>query len=101
MRTESQIITDIFDNGRKLSGFFLGKLKDVDPLKEIEANGQKLNSIQWIVAHMAWAEDGLMLKGAGHKGSGIEWLEQFKIGGSGADKTKWPPFEEVMKGFNE
>jgi hypothetical protein len=101
MKTESQIIADIFDNGRRLSHFFLGKLQGVDVLKEIEVNGQKLNSILWIVAHMTWAEEALMLKAMGHKGSGIAWLDEFKIGGSGNDKSNWPSFEEVTRGAAE
>jgi|ERR1051326_798164 hypothetical protein len=99
MKKESQIIADIFDNGRKLLPFFLGKLEGVDPLKEIEVNGQKLNCVLWILAHMTWAEDALMLRAMGHEGSGIKWLEQFKIGGSAADKSGWPGMPEVMKGM--
>jgi hypothetical protein len=101
MKTESQVIADIFDSGRKLSGFFLGKLEGTDMQQEFECNGVKLNCAQWIVAHMTWAEEGLMLRAMGHQGSGIDWLQQFRIGGSAADKSKWPPMQEIMNAFHE
>ncbi|HMS63976.1 MAG TPA: DinB family protein [Ignavibacteria bacterium] len=100
-KTESEILADIYKKVRDLSKAFIGGLKDVDIDKRMEADGIKFNSAYWIVAHLVWTEHSLILEGIGGENMNIDWLEDYGFG-SDPEKIKLkPPYEEVLKKFDE
>jgi uncharacterized damage-inducible protein DinB len=70
--------------------------------REFEVNGFTTNSPYWILAHLCWAENMLLLQCMGHKGVDIPWLKDFKIGtAKGVKPSSEPALEEVLSALKE
>lgn len=94
--TTGIVLSDTFATARQLTRYYLSKLKGFDPHLRFEVEDKRLNSTYWMVAHLIWAEDFLLLRSLGHKGLDISWLEEFKVG-SDADKVQLDiPFKELL-----
>ena|ERR1043165_3491283 len=100
-KPEPQILAEVMSQTRKLGKFYIGKLKDADALKEFEVEGKKLNCVLWTLAHMAWAEDALLLKTLNGPATNIAWLGRFRTATDPSSKTDWPPLNEVMDGMEK
>jgi hypothetical protein len=98
-KTEAQILAEVMDQTHKLGRFYIGTLKEVDVLKEFEAEGKKLNCVLWTLAHMTWAEDALLLKTLNGPATNITWLSQFRTATDSSLQTGWPPLNEVLEGM--
>ena len=96
-KTEAQTLAEMMSQTRKLGKFYIGKLKGVDPLKEFEVEGKKLNCVLWTLAHMTWAEDALLLKTLDGPSPNIPWLGRFRTATDSSLKTDWPALDEVMR----
>ncbi len=83
-KSEANILADAFESVRTLTKWYISKMKEVDMYKEFEVEGKKLNSAYWLVAHLIWAENFLLLECLGSNGADIPWLGQFSI------KSKMP-----------
>lgn len=83
INSQAILLAETFQKVRDLTKWYFSLLKNADPYKQWEVNGQKLNSIAWVAAHLVWAEDFLMVRCTGGKGCGIEWLEHYNLGSSG------------------
>ena len=94
--TTGKVLSDTFATARQLTGYYLSKLKETNPHIRHSINGVELNSTYWIVAHLIWAEDFLLLRALGHPGTGIEWLDQFKVGSDPKDVTLDIPFTDLL-----
>lgn len=94
-KTEAQILSLAFERARGFTRWYTSKLKECDPMQIFEANGKALNSLYWLNAHLAWAEDFLILGGTGAKRVGIDWLESFSIN-SDPSVAMGPAFKEVL-----
>ncbi len=94
--TTGKILADTFATARQLTRYYLSKLKEADPHVRHSFSGIELNSTYWLVAHLIWAEDYLMLRALGHPGTGIEWLDQFKVGSNPDAATLDLPFKELL-----
>lgn len=90
------ILADTLEKTRGLSRWFLSLLKDTDPYAQIEVNGVKLNSIAWIVAHLTWAENMLVLKGSGGQPADIDYLKHYAIGGDGTTHMEKPDMKMLL-----
>lgn len=97
-----KVLAQTMDETRNLTRFYSGKLKGEDMNRVFEVNGFTTNSPHWILAHLCWAENMLLLQCMGHKGSGIPWLNDFKIGSSkGAKPANQPELSEVLAAMKD
>lgn len=78
--SQSLLLAETLDFTRGLSKWYLSLLKDTDMKKVFEINGHQLNSPIWIAAHLAWAENMLVLKSTGGKVFDIDWLNEVGLG---------------------
>ncbi len=102
MSTELATITEIIQRTRELANYYIHKTKGVDVKKRFEVNGKKLNSIYWLVAHMAWAENSLVIRSTGGPNPELPWLKLFALGKPAEDgETNGPSYEEVLAGFEK
>lgn len=81
---EANLLADTYDMAYGLVRFYQSKLKEADPFKQWEVNGNRLNSIAWITAHLCWSEEFLLLRAIGGKPTGINWLEHYEFGSEGS-----------------
>lgn len=91
-----KVLSDMFATQRQMTRYYLSKLRDFDPHTKVEVDGTILNSTYWIVAHLIWAEDYLLLRCLGHEGTGIEWLDQFKVGSDSGLVTLNMDFKHLL-----
>lgn len=102
MKTEANALADTFESVRTLARWYISKMKDADMFHEFEVSGQRLNSAYWLVAHLAWAENFLLLQALGGKALDIPYLEQFKIGAKmPEDKTGLPSVKQILDDWKE
>ncbi|TVR82809.1 MAG: DinB family protein [Chitinophagaceae bacterium] len=80
-KSEAIILSEVMDNCRNLTKWYLSHLKGVDSNKVFTfENGTQFNSINWIVCHLGWAENYLILKSTGGKPLDIKWLDNYALG---------------------
>ena len=82
-KSEAVLLADTYQHVRNLTKWYFSLLKPVDPYKNWEVNGVKLNNLVWLASHMTWAENMLLLQGTGGTGADISWLEHYSISGDG------------------
>src|SRR5665213_2052160 len=102
MQTELNTIREIIQRTRELANYYIHKTKNVDVKKRFEVNGKKLNSIYWLVAHLAWAENNLIIRSTGGPNPEVPWLKFFALGKPAEEgETNGPSYEEVLAGFEK
>ena len=102
MKTEANFLADAFESTRQLSKWYLSKLKDVDMRLQFTSNGITLNSAYWLVGHLVWAENFLLLKCLGGKPIEAPWLEEFALGSKLTDDEKrLPEVKEILDKWKE
>lgn len=100
--TSGKVLAQTMDETRNLTRFYSGKLKGEDMDRVFEINGYTTNSAYWILAHLCWAENMLLLQCMGHKGLDIPWLNDFKIGSTKGHKpAKAPELKEVLSAMKD
>ena len=111
--TELATLRNMVDATRQLAHFALKKLegKEADFQKRFEVNtGQegevsqvrKLNSVYWLIAHMAWAENNLILRSTGGPNPEVPWLRLFALGKPAEEgENSGIPYAEVYAGFKK
>lgn len=90
------ILADTLDKTRSLSRWYISLLKTIDPYQRIEFNGHKLNSVAWQVAHLTWAENMLVLKGANGQPESIDYLKAYGFGSTGDLHTEQPDMKVLL-----
>ena len=83
INVESRLLAETFEKARGLSKFYISQLKNVDPHHHFELNGASLNSVAWIIAHITWSENFLMLESIGGSPADIPWLGHYEFGSDG------------------
>lgn len=100
--TSGKVLAQTMDETRNLTRFYAGKLKGEDMHREFEVNGFTTNSPFWILAHLCWAENMLLLQCMGHSGVDIPWLKDYRIGSTKGNKPEnEPTLEEVFSAMKE
>ncbi|MCX6639040.1 MAG: DinB family protein [bacterium] len=94
--TEPQILAAVLDSSRQLTHFYLDELKDVDKSRTFKIGDFQTNNVHWIVAHLAWSEDTLILRGVGNDGIAVPWFELFRLGVPSPPLNEYPPFNETF-----
>ncbi len=79
---QATLLADTLDFTRNLNKWYLSLLKETDMKQRFEVNGIQLNSAIWIVAHLTWAENFLVLQSTGGEADTTEWLTHFQLGSS-------------------
>ncbi len=96
-KSEASVLLSVYENVRGLTKFFISKLGDTDINQVFEINGIKLNSIHWLIAHLAWTENELILKAVGNDDINLPWLEEYGFGSVPAEIKTVPDFESLLK----
>ena len=102
MSNELSTIIEITKRTRELANYYIHKTKDVDVKKRFVVEGKKLNSIYWLVAHMAWAQNNLIIRSTGGPNPEVPWLKFFALGKPAEEgEQNGPSYEEVLAGFEK
>lgn len=96
MERETKILKNIIEFQHNLMVWYLSLLKETDVDKCFELEGVKINSLYWITAHLANAEDALLMKALGKEGHQYEWLKKYSLGSS-QDIKKEVSYEELVR----
>lgn len=94
--TEVRALADVYRSVRNLTRFFINQLQDIDIEKQFEVDGVRLNTIAWLIGHLCWTENTLILKGVGNTDSGVPWLEEYGIGTNPAEIKTKPALSELI-----
>lgn len=100
-KTETQTLIETLNSTRDLTRYYLSNLKGQDVHKVFEVEGKKLNSILWLVAHMAVSENWLLLVCTRGEHVKIPWARQFGLGSEIPKPEDCPSFEEVLEYFKK
>ncbi len=88
-KSEAEVLLNVYKNVRSLTKFFIGNLADIDVNRTFEINGIKMNSAHWIISHLAWSENMLILNCVGNTDAGIPWLNEYEFGSNPSEvKTR-------------
>ena len=79
-KAKIQTLIETIELTQNLAVYYISLMKEVDPKKVFSSEGKDLNSLYWLVGHLAWAENMLVLQGTQGKGAVIPWLDSFKLG---------------------
>lgn len=101
MRCKTETLVETIEEVRNLTLFYLSKLNGKDYFREFEVEGTRLNSAAHVIAHLAWAEEFLILRAITGHGSGLSWTDHFRIGAPRPHVSAYPPFEQIVAGFQE
>lgn len=103
-KSELETLRNMVDVTRQLAHFALKKLdgREAEFQKRFEVDGRKLNSIYWIIAHMAWAENNLILRSTGGPNPEVPWLKAFALGKPAEEgENCGVPYSEIYAGFKK
>lgn len=98
--TEAQALAHTMDRARQYTLQYFDVLKDQDPHRVFVCEGKPLNTVYWIMAHLATTENGLLLRCTGGPFIKFSWARHYTIGGAGMAAEERPPFEEVLAMFH-
>ena len=100
--SSGKTLAKTMDETRNLTRFYMSKMKGEDMNLEFDVNGYATNSPYWILAHLCWAEEMLLLRCQGHQGLDISWLRDFKIGVAKGEKpASQPELGEILSAMKE
>ena len=98
----ANVLADAYESVRSLTKWYVSKMKDVDMMKEFELEEKKLNSAYWLISHLTWTEQFLLLQALGGKTLDIPWLELFRIGSKiPEDRNVLPSIKQVLDDWKE
>jgi hypothetical protein len=97
--TEAQVLAHTMDRVRQYTRLYLSPLKDQDPHRAFTCEGTPLNTVFWLVAHLATSENGLLLHATGGPFEKFSWAKHFTVGSQGLPRAQCPPYEEVWATF--
>jgi hypothetical protein len=103
-KSELDTLRNMMDATRQLVHFALKRLegKENDFQTRFEVNGKKLNSVYWIIAHLAWAENNLILRSTGGPNPELPWLKAFALGKAAEEgEGCGVPYSEIYAGFKK
>ncbi|MCD6067591.1 MAG: DinB superfamily [Bacteroidetes bacterium] len=96
---EAEYLAGLLNNTRVLAYFYLDKLNNSDWYAQFEIRGNRINSVAWNLAHMAWAQNFFVLVATGNNAVNIRWLDLFKIGSDPAPASLYPSREDILTAF--
>lgn len=99
MPTEAQVLSHMMHRTREWTRYYLGGLKGQDPHRRFVCEGKELNTVFWLVAHLATSQNGLLLSATGGPFEKFRWAKHFTLGAPGLPPADCPPFDEVWETF--
>lgn len=93
---ESVILADMLDKARSLTLLYLKYLEGVDKTQSFTIGDFQTNNIHWIAAHLAWAEDNLILRGIGDQRMDVPWFDHFRLGSEKPSETAYPSWNDTL-----
>ena len=96
VRTEAQILAETMDKTRQLIRYYISGLKNADPYEPTELGGMQFNSLYWLVAHLIWAEDNLVVCSSGAASVAPAWIQHYMIGSDGRLHAEHGDFKELL-----
>lgn len=100
MPTEAQVLSQMMDRAREWTRYYLTPLKQTDPHRLFVCEGKPLNTVFWLVAHLATSENGLLLAATLGPFEKFWWAKHFTLGTPGLPQEECPPYAEVWETFN-
>ena len=104
-KSELETLRNMVDVTRQLAHSALKKLEEKTQAElqtRFEANGKKLNSVYWLVPHMAWAQSNLILRSTGGPNPELSWMKLFALGKPAEEgENSGIPYEELYAGFKK
>lgn len=73
-------LIETLEFSQNLAIWYISLLKETDPYRRFDVNGIETNSLYWIVGHLAWAENLLLIEGTHGKSFEDDNLALFAIG---------------------
>jgi hypothetical protein len=101
MTTEAQVLCHVMDRTRELTLRYMATLDGQDPHRRFLCDGKPLNTVFWLVAHLATTENGLLLASTGGPFRKFSWAKHFTLGAPGLPPEQCPPFSEVLDTFHQ
>ncbi len=96
-KSEAEILLNVYKNVRSLTKFFIGNLGNIDIHKSFELNGIGMNTAHWIVSHLAWSENMLILNSVGNTDAEISWLNEYEFGSNPSQVKTRPEMGALLQ----
>jgi hypothetical protein len=94
--TAAQLLLQTYNETRSLSNYYFNKLKDNDLGRSYEVNGVPLNYVKWIMAHLVWAENFLILQAVCGEKISNEWMEKVAFGAPMCAPEELPGIDTIL-----
>jgi hypothetical protein len=101
MNTEATALANIVDMTRDLVTFYTKNINEADWHTDFEFEGKIFNSIAWQIAHLAWAQNHLVLVASGGTSITKPWYDKVKIGSPKISSRELPSVEEIKSTFHD
>ncbi|MEI7669654.1 MAG: DinB family protein [Pseudomonadota bacterium] len=101
MKGSAEVLAQTLDLSRQLTQRYINRIINGDLKKQIVVGDIKLNCAHWIIAHLTWSENMLILLGCGGSPVKKEWLNLFQIGSTAEPQDNWPSIEIVLNDMKE
>jgi glucose-6-phosphate isomerase len=96
-----ETILEMIKSARGLTLYYLSLLKDVDKEKVFVCEGKELNSVHWIVCHLCWTDNFLLLKSSSTKiDLAKDWFEEYGFGSDPKAIITKPNYDEALELLN-
>lgn len=96
-----ETILEMMQSSRSLTLYYLAQLKDVDHQKVFECEGKKLNSVSWIMAHLCWTDNFLLINSSENTISiAKEWFEEYGFGSVPDEIQTKLTYDETLEVLN-
>jgi len=69
--------------------------------KQFEFDGKKFNSAYWVLAHICWGQNMLLLQATNGPAHNYDWFEKVMIGSTFNPDDVLPDLREVLDAFKE
>lgn len=96
---ESEYLAGLVNNTRVLAYFYIEKMENCNWYQRFSIDGEQINSVAWNLAHMAWAQNYLILVATGNNTVNIKWFDLFKIGSPPAPIELYPNKQDILSAF--
>lgn len=99
---KAETLAETLNDARLLTLFYFKQLSHVDLFKrfKVEDSDVYLNSIHWIMAHLAVSENFLCLHSIGGEKLAISWARQYGMGSTGEPEGQVPDISEILELLN-
>jgi hypothetical protein len=101
-KSESQVLSEVFQDVRSLTKFYLGRTEGIDPFHEFRSGEIALNTLYWLTGHIVWSQHFLLVECLTGRKMDIPWLDKFDNGLTADELANraelgMPTVEEIME----